>query len=33
MLMRNQGQPIIDRDVGRGKINEDRERRLKKELR
>lgn len=30
MLMRNQGQPIIDRAVEREKINEDREDNLKK---
>jgi len=33
MLMRNQGQPIIDRAVEREKINEDRERQLEKEFR
>jgi hypothetical protein len=33
MLMRNQGQPIIDRAVEREKINEDRDRQLKKEFR
>jgi hypothetical protein len=31
--MRNQGQPIIDRAGQREKINEDRERQLKKEFR
>jgi hypothetical protein len=33
MLMRNQGQPIIDRAVEREKINEDRERQPEKEFR